>query len=431
MNFKNGHPRLPASETHFGLNFLAVLLSVLVLVCIAIYRPEWDNFFRCLVVMASSILLSMFVDIWGRKTHLHPAAALNSWHDKSYRRVAIKTFGIYAMFTLSGLMYHLFPVYASSFYHPYWQFLSLTMPWIILLTPLYVAYMDRRMDDPIDGHYHMGLACLMRIRACDGKEIKLLCRAWLIKAFFLPLMFVYLLQNVTAFSNIDWQHIAGFKQWYEALSNTLFLVDLLFASTGYIVTMRLVNAHIRSTEPTFFGWFIALICYAPFWDNVFYKQYFSYDEHGGFLVWTSTYPFFMYALGISILLLLTIYVLATIAMGYRFSNLTYRGLVSNGPYRFTKHPAYVAKNLSWWLVALPFLSQESTADAIQNSVLLLGVNLIYYLRAKTEEAHLSRFPEYVAYATAINECSIFAPLARLSPALRYTPAPSYKQCNAL
>ena len=49
----------------------------------------------------------------------------------------------------------------------------------------------------------------------------------------------------------------------------------------------------------------------------------------------------------AILVVLTgIYAWATMAFGLRFSNLTHRGILTHGPYAFTKHPAYMSKNAS-------------------------------------------------------------------------------------
>ena len=110
--------------------------------------------------------------------------------------------------------------------------------------------------------------------------------------------------------------------------------------------------------------------------------------------------------------------MATISAGIRFSNLTYRGLWNTGPYRWTKHPAYVFKCVSWWLIYVPFLV-HSGADAVKCTLLLVCVDVIYYWRAKTEERHLSHYPEYVAYALEMNERSIFRWAARLLPFLRY------------
>lgn len=87
------------------------------------------------------------------------------------------------------------------------------------------------------------------------------------------------------------------------------------------------------------------------------------------------------------------------AFGIRFSNLTYRGVLTSGPYRFTRHPAYLSKNLFWWCSSMPFLvTSESVVDMIRNTVFLGVVSGIYYWRARTEEAHLlGEDPKYRAY----------------------------------
>jgi len=74
-------------------------------------------------------------------------------------------------------------------------------------------------------------------------------------------------------------------------------------------------------------------------------------------------------------------------------------VLTNGPYRFTRHPAYLSKNLFWWTSTLPFLVRTgSVSDAIRNTVLLAIVSGIYYWRARTEEAHLlAEDPKYREY----------------------------------
>ncbi len=95
----------------------------------------------------------------------------------------------------------------------------------------------------------------------------------------------------------------------------------------------------------------------------------------------------------AIIALTVIYALCTVSFGLRFSNLTHRGIITDGPYRFTKHPAYLAKNLSWWLISVPFVSEQGWGAALRNCMLLALLNLIYYARARTEERHLSRDPD--------------------------------------
>jgi protein-S-isoprenylcysteine O-methyltransferase Ste14 len=167
------------------------------------------------------------------------------------------------------------------------------------------------------------------------------------------------------------------------------------------------------------------MCYEPIWSFVA-ASYINYNSDN--IEWHQWLDGNMVLLGIwggAILILTFIYMLASVGFGLRFSNLTNRGIITNGVYAWCKHPAYVSKNLSWWLIAVPFvLHDKATAfSVIRDCAALLALNGIYFLRARTEERHLSSDPTYVAYALAMNERSIFAPLARAIPFLRYTPGP--------
>ena len=187
-----------------------------------------------------------------------------------------------------------------------------------------------------------------------------------------------------------------------------------------MLTIRLFDSHIRSTEPTFLGWFVALECYQPFW-SFSSGHYLQYGTGKTWESWfTPNSPAHMIWGGI-ILVLLVIYVWSSLVFGIRFSNLTHRGILTNGPFRFCKHPAYVSKNISWWLVSMPFMVVSTVDEALRHCLLLLGVNFIYLLRARTEERHLSRDPDYVQYAEYMNEHSLFAWVGRWIPALKFKP----------
>lgn len=131
-------------------------------------------------------------------------------------------------------------------------------------------------------------------------------------------------------------------------------------------------------------------------------------------------PAVKFAWAAMLVLLLAIYALSTVAFGLRFSNLTARGIITDGPYRFSKHPAYLSKNLSWWMISVPFVATAPVL-ALTNCLQLLLVNAIYYARARTEEAHLSRDPDYVRYALWMNEHGLLAWLGRRWSWLRYRP----------
>ena len=104
--------------------------------------------------------------------------------------------------------------------------------------------------------------------------------------------------------------------------------------------------------------------------------------------------FIMGTLKVVTLVLYTLYGWATVALLFKASNLTNRGIVTWGPYKYLRHPAYIGKNLAWWLEMVPFLHH------LPNIIFLLGLNFIYYLRAVTEERHLSLDPAYRSYKKA-------------------------------
>ncbi len=163
---------------------------------------------------------------------------------------------------------------------------------------------------------------------------------------------------------------------------------------------------------------MALVCYQPFY-SVIGKFYLQYDDGLFWDNWLSGWPVVRGIWAAVIIFLTVVYALCTVSFGLRFSNLTHRGIITAGPYRFTKHPAYLAKNLSWWLISVPFVSDQGWGAAVRNCGLLLLLNGVYYLRARTEERHLSHDPTYVAYALWINEHGMLRKLGRAMPWLRY------------
>ena len=161
------------------------------------------------------------------------------------------------------------------------------------------------------------------------------------------------------------------------------------------------------------------MCYQPLWGGL-YPYYFTYDDGYFWDHFVAGMPILRVVWGMSILTCLGIYSWATVAFGYRFSNLTYRGLITSGPYRFTKHPAYVFKCLSWWLIAVPFIPSLGTGEAIRQCLLLTALCYVYFMRARTEENHLSNYPEYIAYANWMNTHGMFAFMGRRLPYLAYS-----------
>jgi len=66
-----------------------------------------------------------------------------------------------------------------------------------------------------------------------------------------------------------------------------------------------------------------------------------------------------------------------------------------------------------FLIAVPFVPRGHWLDALRACVLISGVNFIYFMRAKTEEWHLSRDPDYRTYCERIAQHGLWAKLRRV------------------
>lgn len=223
--------------------------------------------------------------------------------------------------------------------------------------------------------------------------------ALLLKFFFAPLMINWCLTHIgDMLHNIELVRsdlIAGVggrmlfdHALFWAAFQLILFVDTLLFTLGYIIEIPRLRNRIVTVESTFLGWFVCLACYPPF--N-------SYT--GSFFQWQSTdFPRFEndgihLFMNCGILLLMGIYSWASVALGFKASNLTNRGIVCSGPYAWVRHPAYTTKNLAWWIGALPTFYQAFGGGMRAGLYALLctaGWSFIYVMRAITEEKHLLR-----------------------------------------
>ena len=418
---RGASPALPPSATG-GWTALALLLAFLgglgLLRAGAVPGLGGNTVHAALFLIVLMGVAVAVVDLGVYRVHRRASTGMAPGHwAPSWERTLHKFVGLLGSVGFVAWLYWLFPEYHGDFYGRYYELLKLILPpWLLLALP-YLYWVDARMPKPQDGYWMLGRLLLMRREGVDRARVWNHLLGWLVKGFFLPLMFTYMCNDLERFVRYDFAQLTAFRFVYDFLFGFLYFIDVGLVSLGYLMSLRATDTHLRSTEPSMLGWSVALLCYQPFW-SLFDKQYLAYNAGNTWGQWLWNTPW-LYGFWACLILLLTgLYVWATVVFGARFSNLTHRGIITSGPYRFSKHPAYLAKNLSWWLISVPFLigSDGSAAEALRHCLLLLMLNGVYFLRARTEEAHLSRDADYRAYAQWIAAHGLLARLRRGRPA---------------
>ena len=353
------------------------------------------NLVACGVPM---VLWLLIVD----KVHRRPSTGLDWGMRKAWRDTLdislTKLAGLWATWGGIAIIYATGRFYwQGHFAFAMWCFTH-AAPVLLVASIAYVLWIDRYLVAPCDGAWHLG-AWLTGQGGVDRDAIYGHLRAWGVKAFFLAFMVAVVPPGFGEFVRGDTATVlhdpVALANWLITL---MFLIDVAFATVGYVLTMRPLDAHIRSATPYAAGWTAALICYPPF---ILMSDGGPLDYRPGTAEWShwfAGHPVILSIIGAVLVALTAIYAWATVAFGVRFSNLTHRGILTHGPYAFSRHPAYLSKNLFWWISTIPVLSTGSVVDAGRATILLGVVSGVYYWRAKTEERHLGADPDYVAYS---------------------------------
>jgi protein-S-isoprenylcysteine O-methyltransferase Ste14 len=347
------------------------------------------------------VLWSLFVD----KVHRNPSTGIDWNNVKPWRETleisVTKLAGLWLTWGAIAAIYTLSRVFSDTRFANYpfamWCF-EMIAPSLFIASIPYVFWLDRRLVQPKDGAWALGAWLMGSKEPIEREAIFNHLRSWGVKGFFLAFMVAIVPPGFGEFVRWDISHIfanpLALANW---LITFMFVIDVAFATAGYILTFRPLDSHIRTANPYAAAWMAALICYPPF---MLMGDGGPLDYHVGAADWTYWYAghdWLIAAVGAVLVVLTGIYAWATIAFGIRFSNLTHRGVLTHGPYAFTRHPAYLAKNTFWWLSGLPMLATTSWGDAVRNTAVMAAVSGVYYWRAKTEERHLRADPAYQVY----------------------------------
>jgi len=275
--------------------------------------------------------------------------------------------------------------------------------YFILLIPYYMVYTSPSKARTVLGYFLK----ILRGDNSQTKQEQTALLAWIVKIFFAPLMITWVTQHTFNMFNSLYSAYNGIgvfstdflvffnNHFFWTAFTTILFIDVLFFTLGYLLEAPFLKNTIRSVEPTVIGWAACIFCYPPF------------NSHVTNLIWwfSTDFPAFgnVYihlSLNISILILMAIYSWASLALWFKASNLTNRWIVSHGPYKYVRHPAYVCKNLAWLIGGLPLIYIALTNPQTGLISVLIGLfwwAFIYYIRSITEENHLSADPDYITY----------------------------------
>ncbi|WP_186456730.1 methyltransferase family protein [Sphingomonas suaedae] len=363
-----------------------------------------DGPFAALVNLVAGGVPMVFWAVFVDRVHRNPTTGVK-WENPRPLRETLdisitKIAGLWLTWGGIAAIYAICRFYwEGNFAFAMWCF-QMAAPALFVLSVPYVLWIDRHLENPRDGAWALGAWLIGSKEPVEDEAIHNHLRSWGVKAFFLAFMLAIVPPGFGAFVRAD---ASGILTNPVALANWLitgmFMLDVAFATVGYILTFRPLDSHIRTANPYAGAWAVALICYPPF---ILMGNGGPLDYHPGTSDWThwlAGHDVLLWIVGAVLVALTAIYAWATMAFGFRFSNLTHRGIITHGPYAFTRHPAYLSKNLFWWIATCPLLvTTGSLADAARATLLLGLVSLIYYVRAKTEEKHLREDPAYRDYS---------------------------------
>ncbi len=209
-----------------------------------------------------------------------------------------------------------------------------------------------------------------------------------VKFFYIPLLVTWVINNTMHQLYLTHTFHADLATVNAYLVALFIYIDTAIYCFGYLFEFNFLKNTIKTVEPTVLGWVVCLWCYPPF--NIFSFRIFDHE----FVRLTHSYPPWVNALVLCLITVLWgIFAWASLSLGWKASNLTNRGIVRHGPYRFVRHPAYAAKLFLWYLQGI-FFGQYFIG-------IMFGFTLIYILRAWTEERHLSLDPDYREYRKTV------------------------------
>lgn len=250
--------RPPKSVTNYGLNTIALVIVLGTMYLLRTYPKLARD--PVMALCAAVAVPVVTLDVLVLKVHRRASTGLDWERDfaPSLERVVLKVAGMVVTLAPLALAYWVFPEYNGSFYNPFYFVLGRFWPGLVASTVLYITIVDGHMVAPRDTYYRLGRLLLGKTDELTVGAVKNHYLGWMVKAFFFPLMFVWLNNSTHNVVNYDltsasWSNLRA----YDFLYDFIFFIDLLVTTVGYALCFRPIDTHLRSAEPTFLGWGVA------------------------------------------------------------------------------------------------------------------------------------------------------------------------------
>lgn len=342
------------------------------------------------------------------------------------RSASVKWLGTMAGLSLVMLAWWLFQEYRLKTYVPLMASLEWGVPIMAAMVFIVGFYTEWRLGIAKHHGEDLGLVVLGRWKEVKWEDVRKDLFSWLIKGYFfainyceLPKMFVALRGKEEGFFLLTW------PQMLPVIVSIIYTFIIAAILPGYLFSSRLFGTHVRNIDQTWFGYVVTFGCYSPFVQGVF-SRWFNFHQQGVSPAWNTPwvqtlggYEVLLYICGGLIIFFEVFHYWGEAIFGIRSSNLSNRGIITNGPYVFTKHPVYAAKCFSWFLMWMPFIAGQDVFEDLRLTLCFVGVCIIFIMRGWAEEKMLSTDPAFVSYALWVDRHGVFSFAGKLLPVLQY------------
>ena len=146
----------PKSATAFVTGLIGLLGGALTIYLIR----GWDEpvYFRTLIVLAVASLAMIAVDTIWFGTHRNASTGLARAPINPFRldRFVRKLVGFWLTLGAISVVYWLLPEYGQDFFQPFYAAIRVVLPFVLIGSPFYFYYVDRRQVAPDDAYSQLG-----------------------------------------------------------------------------------------------------------------------------------------------------------------------------------------------------------------------------------------------------------------------------------